>query len=414
MRCVHGERRGPVNAGLFAVDPLPAQLAPAAGRRVDKAPSLRPRSDGPDDSTGAMAVHIPTRLERLGDYRILREVGRGGMGVVYEAEQESLGRRVALKVLPDAALADAQQVLRFQREARAAARLHHTNIVPVFGVGQDDGHHYYVMQFIPGMGLDAVLDELRRLRRGAWKCQPARRPRSIQRGSQCGGSRRSDPHRTVLAGRRHQRDTRPGTTLAASSSAPLVRPAAVSRRAGGFLGGQPARRLGRLAGPVRPRSYLEPERLRGLVPHVPLDLETIVTKAIAREPAGRYTSAAALAEDLQRFLDDRPIKARRVTAAEQAWRWAWRNPAVAVAGDWAASGSVAGLAGVTWQWRKAVTNLGAAEVANRRAQARTAERQSLSWPSRRSRQGGAPRVRRSPSRYGCEVALAGSHPMRRM
>ena len=76
------------------------------------------RSDGADDITGGLAVHTATRLERLGDYRILREVGRGGMGVVYEAEQESLGRRVALKVLPDAALSDAQQVLRFQREAR--------------------------------------------------------------------------------------------------------------------------------------------------------------------------------------------------------------------------------------------------------------------------------------------------------
>src|SRR6516165_1671495 len=124
------------------------------------------RSDGPDDSTGGVAVHTATRLERLGDFRILREVGRGGMGVVYEAEQESLGRRVALKVLPDAALADRKHVLRFQREARAAARLHHTNIVPVFGVGWDDGHHYYVMQFIPGTGLDVVLEELRRLRRG--------------------------------------------------------------------------------------------------------------------------------------------------------------------------------------------------------------------------------------------------------
>jgi serine/threonine protein kinase len=123
------------------------------------------RSDGTDDITGALAVHTAIRLERLGDYRILREVGRGGMGVVYEAEQESLGRRVALKVLPDTALSDATQVLRFQREARAAARLHHTNIVPVFGVGHDDGHYYYVMQFIPGMGLDAVLEELRRLRR---------------------------------------------------------------------------------------------------------------------------------------------------------------------------------------------------------------------------------------------------------
>src|SRR3954447_23380978 len=105
--------------------------------------------------------------QRLGDYRIVREIGRGGMGVVYEAEQESLGRRVALKVLPPRALADDRQVSRFQREARAAARLHHTNIVPVFGVGEHDGTHYYVMQYIEGRPLDQVLVELRRLRAGA-------------------------------------------------------------------------------------------------------------------------------------------------------------------------------------------------------------------------------------------------------
>ena len=104
--------------------------------------------------------------ERLGDYRILREIGRGGMGMVYEAEQESLGRRVALKVLSAGALLDPKQVRRFEREAKAAARLHHTNIVPVFGVGQQDGHHYFVMQFIAGVGLDVVLDDLRRLRQG--------------------------------------------------------------------------------------------------------------------------------------------------------------------------------------------------------------------------------------------------------
>src|SRR5262249_41670972 len=94
----------------------------------------------------------------------LREVGRGGMGVVYEAEQESLGRRVALKVLPPGALTDPRHVERFQREARAAARLHHTNIVPVFGVGEEDGTHFYVMQYIEGRPLDDVLAELRRLR----------------------------------------------------------------------------------------------------------------------------------------------------------------------------------------------------------------------------------------------------------
>jgi hypothetical protein len=103
-------------------------------------------------------------LERLGEYRIVREIGRGGMGVVYEAVQESLGRRVALKVLPPGALGDARHVERFQREARAAARLHHSNIVPVFAVGEEGGTHYYAMQYIEGQPLDQVLAELRRLR----------------------------------------------------------------------------------------------------------------------------------------------------------------------------------------------------------------------------------------------------------
>jgi len=102
--------------------------------------------------------------EQLGDYRILREIGRGGMGIVYEAEQVSLGRHVALKVLPQQLRPNLKQRQRFEREARSAARLHHTNIVPVFGVGEEGGLHYYVMQYIQGLGLDAVLDELRRLR----------------------------------------------------------------------------------------------------------------------------------------------------------------------------------------------------------------------------------------------------------
>ena len=116
---------------------------------------------GPD--TGpyrAAAGGLPPR--QLGDYRILREVGRGGMGVVYEAVQESLGRHVALKVLPPGALLNPTFLARFQREAKAAARLHHTNIVPVFGVGESDGVHYYAMQFIQGEPLDRVLRDLRR------------------------------------------------------------------------------------------------------------------------------------------------------------------------------------------------------------------------------------------------------------
>src|SRR5437870_1993979 len=105
-------------------------------------------------------------LERVGDYRIVREIGRGGMGVVYEAEQVSLGRRVALKILPQKLLVDARTKRRFEREAKAAAKLHHTNIVPVFGVGEHEGLPYYVMQFIEGLGLDEVLEELKHLQPG--------------------------------------------------------------------------------------------------------------------------------------------------------------------------------------------------------------------------------------------------------
>src|SRR5438128_996693 len=105
-------------------------------------------------------------LRQLGDYRIIREVGHGGMGIVYEAEQVSLGRHVALKVLPQKLLVDAKYRRRFEREAKAAAKLHHTNIVPVFGVGEHDGLPYYVMQFIQGLGLDEVLDELKRHKDG--------------------------------------------------------------------------------------------------------------------------------------------------------------------------------------------------------------------------------------------------------
>src|SRR5262245_22205850 len=104
---------------------------------------------------------LPER--QIGDYRIIREVGRGGMGIVYEAEQVSLGRLVALKVLPQKMLLDERSKRRFEREAKAAAKLHHTNIVPVFGVGEHDGLPYYAMQFIHGQPLDQVIDELRRI-----------------------------------------------------------------------------------------------------------------------------------------------------------------------------------------------------------------------------------------------------------
>ncbi len=135
---------------LFPALVVMEQLKPAEG-------DLTSGFDGPQ----IVSERMP---DRLGDYRILREVGRGGMGVVYEAEQMSLGRHVALKVMPGHSLLNSTYLERFRREARAAARLHHTNIVPVFGTGEADGVHFYAMQFIQGEGLDKVLHDVRHLR----------------------------------------------------------------------------------------------------------------------------------------------------------------------------------------------------------------------------------------------------------
>jgi WD40 repeat protein/serine/threonine protein kinase len=114
-------------------------------------------------STDPPASPTAPELGSLGDFQIIREIGRGGMGIVYEAVQISLGRRVALKVLPFAAALDARQLQRFRNEAQAAGSLHHTNIVPVYGVGTERGVHYYAMQFIEGQTLAALIADLRRL-----------------------------------------------------------------------------------------------------------------------------------------------------------------------------------------------------------------------------------------------------------
>jgi serine/threonine protein kinase len=381
------------------------------------------------------------RIERLGDYRILREVGRGGMGVVYEAEQESLGRRVALKVLSAGALADPKQVRRFEREAKAAARLHHTNIVPVFGVGRQDGHHYFVMQFIAGLGLDVVLDDLRRLRSAKSVAKPAPGASEISGltaadvarslltgrfgadGPPCdasvteqfevaesaaangppaesgvssvvlpgssGLSASSDPDRQYYrsvarigiqvadaleyANRQGilHRDVKPSNLLLDNHGNVWVADFGLAKTSdaddlthtGDILGTIRYMAPERFAGHGDARSdvyslgltlyelialrpayeasdrhtlmervlHEEPERLRKLAPGVPRDLETIVAKATARDPDARYATAAALAEDLRRYVEDRPIRARRVSAAERLARWCRRNKGLSAA-----------------------------------------------------------------------------------
>jgi eukaryotic-like serine/threonine-protein kinase len=416
----------------------------------DLFPALLMMEDLGEDSgstTGSLAgengAALGIRLERLGDYRILREIGRGGMGVVYEAEQESLGRRVALKVLSAGLPLDPKQVRRFEREAKAAARLHHTNIVPVFGVGRQDGHHYLVMQFIAGLGLDVVLDDLRRLRRGKSEASPAVEP--VPAANRVAGLTGGDVARSLIAGRFDVNAPAPdgSVTEPLDDTAPAAEnsPPADSGVSSAILPGSSelsassdpdrqfyrsvarigiqvaealeyANRQGILHRDVKPSNLLldnrgnvwvadfglaktaeaddlthtgdivgtirymaperfsghcdarsdvyglgltlyelvalrpayaasdrntlidrvlheEPERLKKHAPGVPRDLETIIAKAMTRDPAGRYATAAALADDLRRYVEDRPIRARRISPVERLARWCRRNPVVA-------------------------------------------------------------------------------------
>src|SRR5579884_174545 len=428
-----------------------------------------------DESLDGAATPTATPKEsappqQMGDYRILREVGRGGMGIVYEAEQVSLGRHVALKVLPRQMFVDDQQRRRFEREAKAAAKLHHTNIVPVFGVGEHEGLPYYVMQFIQGQGLDDVLNELKQMQSGGTPIPqtlstrggrgqeqgdkdprlsaaevarslltgqfqgPIERIQSPQPGKAASGGEDARPPRepegtdTSRSGERISAISKPPDSFTRlSSSATLPGSAAVSDRKGrkatywqsvAQIGIQVADALehahkqgiqhrdikpsnllldtrgtvwvtdfglaridneehltqtGDIVGTLRympPEAFEgradkrgdiyslgltlyellalkpayeerdrhrlikrvtmeEPARLDALQPTIPRDLVTIVHKAIDRDPQRRYPTAREFAADLQRFLNDEPIQARRISSRERLARWCRHHPGVA-------------------------------------------------------------------------------------
>jgi serine/threonine protein kinase len=384
-------------------------------------------------------------LRQLGDYRIVREVGRGGMGIVYEAVQESLDRHVALKVLPGHALLDPKKLERFKREAQAAARLHHTNIVPVFGVGEQDGLHYYVMQFIVGQGLDRALAEWRQRppdtdpAAGTISAQTALRLSDVsptltpsqdappapaparasakpgaahwRRGARIAREVADGLHYAHQQGTLH-RDIKPGNLLLDQDGTVWITDFGLAKvvetesltSTGDILGTllymapeslegrsdprsdvyslgltlyemltleQPFRGqdLAQVLGSVNTRNPVSPRRRN---PHIPRDLDTIVQKATAREPAQRYQSAQEMSEDLERFLDGRPILARRIRPAERFWRWCRRNPLVAGLTAALVVVFLAGFAGVVWKWREA-----AAESERATAESARATKESL-------------------------------------
>lgn len=336
--------------------------------------------------------------DRFGDFRIVRELGRGGMGVVFEAVQESLGRPVALKVLATHAQLDPIRRERFIREAQAAARLHHTNIVPVFGVGEQDGLPYYVMQLIRGQGLHAVIHCWRQQ---AGKAPPLARSTLVthktdalknQMLSTSGPVRGSTPedspkygdwsfiaemglqaaealHYAHKQGVLH-RDVKPANLILDPAGRVWVADFGLAKlvdlhgltASGDILGtlqyvapeclsgdsdarsdvyglGATLYELLTLEAPypsdsparlIKQVAEATPPAPRQLNPNIPHDLETIVLKAMAREPHQRYASARELASDLRAFLDDRPIRARRQSWLDRSVRWCRRNPTIAV------------------------------------------------------------------------------------
>lgn len=326
-------------------------------------------------------------IEQLGDFRIIREVGRGGMGIVYEAEQLSLGRHVALKVLPKGSLPTGEQVERFKREAQAAASLHHTNIVPVFGVGEQEGHNYYVMQFIKGPTLHEIVEELFKSTKKkplasetvpAETVSPSDETVSI---SEAYRSERGYWRQVAVIGLQvaealqyaHgqgtlHRDIKPANLILDDGGTVWVTDFGLAKlieqddltKSGDVVGTLRYMAPEQFKGEFDERSDLcglgltlyellalrpaydqpdrghlirqiihqEPPSPRKVNPQIPIDLETIVLKAMARESHRRYRTASELADDLQRFLDGRPVKARPVTHLGRLRLWCRRNPAL--------------------------------------------------------------------------------------
>jgi WD40 repeat protein/serine/threonine protein kinase len=399
--------------------------------------------ESPQRAEESSDVGTPDAERRLGEFRINREIGRGGMGIVYEAIQTSLGRRVALKVLPFATAMDSKQLQRFKTEAQAAAQLHHTNIVPVYAVGCERGVHYYAMQYIEGHTVAALIRELRRLA-GLEPADPSASvapasslaselasgrwaPAKPKGGELVRSFGREQPTGPYLIAPPHDRATAP----AADATPPVA--ALPTERSGSspaffrtvaHLGVQAAEALehahgkaiihrdikpanllldlesnlwitdfglarilseagltmtGDLVGTLRYMSpeqalakrvpvdhrtdiyslgvtlyelltlrpacdgcdrqeilqqiaFEEPRLPRRLNKAIPAELEIIVRKAMGKTPAERYATAQELADDLRRFLDDKPIRAKRPTLLDWTRKWIRRHQGVVATG----------------------------------------------------------------------------------
>jgi eukaryotic-like serine/threonine-protein kinase len=301
--------------------------------------------------------------QTIGDFRLVREIGRGGMGVVYEAEQISLRRRVALKILPFTAGSDDKQTSRFKNEARAAAQIKHPNIVPVFAVGEQNGIHYYAMQLIEGRSLTAALAELQPTAPASTMDTGAHIRRVAELGVQAAEALEAAHDFGIV-----HRDVKPSNLLVDGDAKLWVTDFGLARcreqkgltQTGDVLGtmrymspeqatgqgglvdhrtdiyslGVTLYELATLhhpAGDATDAQLLLDRRRNAIKPprhwnrHIPVDFETILLKAISEFPHERYATARKLADDLNRFLEGRPILASPPSLVTRAGKWIGRH-----------------------------------------------------------------------------------------
>ncbi len=345
----------------------------------------------PSQAAAAAVIHIP-------GCEILEELGRGGMGVVYKARQPKLDRLVAVKVVPHA---EPNDLARFRAEAEAIARLSHPNIVQVFEVGEHEGRPYCIMEYVDGGSLHqrrggaplppreaaTLLEAIARaahaahaagivhrdlkpanillqMADGRWQIAP--KQSAIPKITDFGLAKRLD---------RDVGQTRSGTILGtpsymapeqAAGQAHAIGPAADVYSLGAILyellTGRPPFKAAFVLDTLEQVRSQEPVPPRRLQPGVPRDLETICLKCLQKDPRRRYASAEALADDLRRFSDGKPVLARPVSGGERLLKWVRRQPVVACLSAAVLVIAVAGFAGITWQWREARAGLASAET----------------------------------------------------
>jgi WD40 repeat protein/predicted Ser/Thr protein kinase len=370
---------------------LPPTLADGYGRAADPnvtaAFTVHPHAHEPQDPFPWPGHHV----RYFGDYELLEILAQGGMGVVYRARQRSLDREVALKMVRSDRQSQSDRT-RFQQEAEAAASLDHPNIVPIYEVGVHQGHSFFSMKLIKGGSLMNRLRQFSDDPRAAARLLAAT-ARAVHYAHQRG----------IL-----HRDLKPSNVLLDDQDQPYVADFGLAKRldedhqltqSGAVLGTPgymaPEQAFGRnkavttasdvyglgailyamLTGhaPFEGDSFLETvEKVKTQPPRPPHDevgvkvhpdLERICLKCLEKEPKHRYASAEALADDLDRWLDHRPILARPVSRSERLWLWTRRHPALAGTSAAALLSALAGMAGITWQWREAVAARGALQVA---------------------------------------------------